>query len=68
MQTPALTFPASLVLFAGLAATPALAAPAKPAASTKAPTAPRIASSAAPAPSPAPRATAQGGDDDWESF
>lgn len=31
MQTPALTFPASLVLFAGLAATPALAAPAKPA-------------------------------------
>ncbi|MBW8461138.1 methyl-accepting chemotaxis protein [Acidovorax sp.] len=47
---------------------PRVAAPAKPAASTKAPTAPRIASSAAPAPSPAPRAKAQGGDDDWESF
>lgn len=31
MHTPALTFPASLVLFAGLAAAPALAAPAKPA-------------------------------------
>jgi len=44
-----------------------VAAPSKPtSANAKAPAAPRLASSTAP--SPAPRATAQGGDDDWESF
>ncbi|MFI8615138.1 methyl-accepting chemotaxis protein [Acidovorax sp. NPDC077693] len=74
---PAAPRPAAAVKAAAPAAR--VAAPSKPAsANAKAPAAPRIASSAAPAarptaphapaPSPAPRATAQGGDDDWESF